>query len=67
MSDVSDAHMATDEAVRLKAENERLRELIRAVVERVGLEQCPACGTQEKSQFHDRNCPWPALAAEAEK
>lgn len=68
MSDLKDAHLVADEALRLKAENERLRGLIRAVVEKVGVrDDCPICAAQAAHSFHADDCRWPALVAEAEK
>lgn len=51
MSDLSDAHLVADEALRLKEENERLRALILAIVvthglrSAPGLNPCPICGS----------------------
>ena len=70
MSDLSDAHLVADEALRLKAEVERLRGLIRAVVAGVQpSDQCPYCALWLRGpiEAHGAGCPWPALVAEAEK
>lgn len=69
----------SDEALRLKAENERLRGIIRNVVAHGGRAAdeytrrdyaCRLCGTPGDpfdSKDHGRECPWPSLVAEAEK
>lgn len=56
-------------------ETERLRRLIRAVVDRgayvlfqtSGENECLYCTASEFSEPHTPDCPWPALVAEAEK
>jgi hypothetical protein len=56
-------------------EIERLRRLIRAVVDRgayvalqtAGENECLYCTASEFSDPHTPDCPWPALVAEAEK